>query len=86
MVINALGIGAEDPIPQTSRMVISAGDILLLASDGIYKNLNEAEITALLPDENAATKLMEAAYARSQDATNRRSTPDDISAVVVRFS
>jgi serine/threonine protein phosphatase PrpC len=85
VVINALGIQDEDPIPQTSRMEVNPGDILLLASDGIYKNLNEAEITALLPDEDAATKLMEAAYARSQDATNRRATPDDISAIVVRF-
>ena len=85
VVINALGIQDEDPIPQTSRMEITAGDTLLLASDGIYKNLNEAEITVLLTDETAATKLMEAAYARSQDATNRRRTPDDISAVVVRF-
>ena len=85
VVINALGIQEEDPVPQTSRMEVNAGDTLLLASDGIYKNLNEAEITALLPDDEAATKLMEAAYARSQDATNRRATPDDISAVVVRF-
>lgn len=85
VVINALGIQDQNPSPQTSRMVVSPDDVLLLASDGIYKNLCEAEITALLPDEKAATALADTAFIRSQDTNNRRATPDDISAVVVKF-
>ncbi|NJR12693.1 SpoIIE family protein phosphatase, partial [bacterium] len=76
VVINALGIQADDPTPQTSRMVISAGDTLLLASDGVYKNLNESAITALLTHADAAERLVKAAVTRSQDAANGRCTPD----------
>ncbi len=85
IVVNALGISEDKPMPETSRMEITAGDVLLLSSDGLYKNLSEAEITALLPHEEAATHLADSAFARSKEAANRRSTPDDISAMVVRF-
>jgi serine/threonine protein phosphatase PrpC len=86
VVLNALGVYDEDPVPQTSRIEIGSGDILLLASDGIYKNLTDAEMIAGLGvDGDSATYLGEAALARSQDFDNRRRTPDDISAIVVKF-
>jgi PPM family protein phosphatase len=86
VVLNALGVYPEDPVPQTSRIEIGSGDILLLASDGIYKNLTDAEMIAGLGvDGDPAAFLGEAALARSQDFDNRRRTPDDISAIVVKF-
>jgi serine/threonine protein phosphatase PrpC len=84
-VLSALGIDDECPYPQTSRMEIAAGDILFLCSDGIYKNLNHAEIISFLSAENPAQAAGEAAFARSQDNFNRRSTIDDITAVYVQF-
>lgn len=86
IVINALGIHAENPVPLTSRIEVTPGDSLLLCSDGLYKNLTEAEILAGLDEgDTAADKLGEAAYARSTTPTNRRSTQDDISVIVVRL-
>jgi serine/threonine protein phosphatase PrpC len=86
IVINALGIHAANPQPQSSRIEIAPGDKLFLCSDGLYKNLTEAEILAGLqqPGDGAA-RLGEAAYARSQDHSNRRRTPDDITAIIVEF-
>jgi serine/threonine protein phosphatase PrpC len=86
IVINALGIHPQDPLPLSSRIEIGVGDKLFLCSDGLYKNLTEAEIIAGLqqPGDGAA-KLGEAAYARSQDRNNRRRTPDDITAIIVEF-
>src|SRR5664279_1775928 len=86
IVINALGIHAVDPVPLTSRIEIAAGDTLLLCSDGLYKNLTEAEIIdGLAHDESSANELGEAAFTRSQAADNRRSTRDDISAIVAEW-
>jgi serine/threonine protein phosphatase PrpC len=86
IVLNAVGVYPENPVPQTSRIEISEGDILLMASDGIYKNLTDAEMMAgLKTDGDAAAELGEAALARSKDENNRRRTPDDISAIVVKF-
>ena len=86
IVINALGVHAEDPIAQTSRIEIGAGDALLLCSDGLYKNLSEAElIEGLGQGEASADELGDAAYARSQDSANRRSTQDDISVILVSW-
>jgi serine/threonine protein phosphatase PrpC len=85
-VINALGIHADNPIPLTSRIEVTPGDTLLLCSDGLYKNLTESEIVAGLGEGDAsADKLGEAAYERSTTPTNRRSTQDDISVIVVRL-
>ncbi|MBI1258201.1 MAG: SpoIIE family protein phosphatase [Chloroflexi bacterium] len=86
IVINALGVHDEDPIAQTSRIEIGSGDTLLLCSDGLYKNLAEAEvIEGLAHGEAGADDLGEAAYARSQDSANRRSTQDDISVILVSW-
>ncbi len=86
IVINALGVHEVDPLPIMSRMEIAPGDTLLLTSDGVYKNLAEAEIIETLTNADFdATALGEAAYARSQDKVNKRSTQDDVSAVTVRW-
>lgn len=84
-VLSALGIDEECPYPQTSRMEIAAGDALFMCSDGIYKNLTQDEIIAKLLEENPAQAAGTAAFARSQDNFNRRSTLDDITAVFVQF-
>lgn len=86
VVIHAMGIHPADPVPQVSRIEIAPGDTLVMLSDGVYKNLSEAEIIAgLQPSGDRAVFLGEAAYARSQDAGNRRRTIDDVSALVVTF-
>ncbi len=86
VVINSLGIHTTDPITQRSRIEVGAGDMLMLCSDGLYKNLTEAEIIAGLGDAIDPAKVLgEAALARSQDKANRRMDPDDISVIVVKF-
>ncbi len=86
IVINALGVHDEDPIAQTGRIEIGSGDVLMLCSDGLYKNLSEPELIAgLAHGETGADSLGEAAYARSQDSGNRRSTQDDISVILVNW-
>jgi serine/threonine protein phosphatase PrpC len=86
VVINALGVEDEDPMPLTSRIEIAPGDMLLLCSDGVYKNLSHEEMLKHLGvGENHAAAVGEAAYLRSQDKTNKRMNPDDVSALVVAF-
>jgi len=87
IVINAVGVHPIDPIPLTSRIEIAPNDALLLCSDGLYKNLTEAEILGTLAqgDSDDANTLGEAAFARSQSPINRRSTQDDISLLLVRY-
>lgn len=86
VVINALGILAEDPIPVTSRIEIAPGEALVMCSDGLYKNLSEAEILdGLAKGDDAAAALGSAALERSKTPQNRRSTQDDISVIVAQW-
>jgi serine/threonine protein phosphatase PrpC len=85
IVIKSLGIHEELPAPQLSRIEIAPDEPLFLCSDGAYKNLTEAEMIDGLMQEDSANVIGELAYERSQSMTNRRSTQDDISAVVVRW-
>lgn len=86
IVINALGVHDADPTPQTSRIEIAPDDVLVLCSDGLYKNLTETEIVAGLGVAgDCATALGESAFTRSQSTDNRRSTHDDVSVIVARF-
>jgi serine/threonine protein phosphatase PrpC len=86
VVINSLGTSRENPIAETSRIEVEDGDILLLCTDGLYKNLSEKEILdGLHSPGDPARRLGEMAYVRSQDDGNRRRNPDDISVIVVRF-
>lgn len=84
-VMTALGIHTPPPVVQTSRIEIASGDKLFLCSDGIYKNLSEAEIIRYLKSVESATTSGVAALERSKDELNRRSTIDDISAICVEF-
>jgi serine/threonine protein phosphatase PrpC len=84
-VMNALGIHPSPPVVQTSRIEMAHGDKLFLCSDGIYKNLSEAEIMRFLQGVESAKASGMAALERSKDEFNRRSTADDISAVCVEF-
>lgn len=86
IVINAVGVYEHDPAPQLSRIELAQGDQLYLCSDGAYKNLTDAEMLAFIADaENPAQAIGEAAYARSLSQENRRSTQDDITAVLVTW-
>ncbi|MBK8035051.1 MAG: protein phosphatase 2C domain-containing protein [Chloroflexi bacterium] len=84
IVIRTLGVYDDEPTPQVSRIELSEGDRLYLCSDGAYKNLTDAEMLAhILEAGDPAQAIGDAAYARSQSTENRRSTQDDITAVVV---
>ena len=84
IVIRTLGVYDDEPTPQVSRIELSEGDRLYLCSDGAYKNLTDAEmLTHILEADDPAQAIGAAAYARSQSTENRRSTQDDITAVVV---
>ncbi len=86
IVIKSLGITDELPNPQLSRIEISPDERLFLCSDGVYKNLTEQEIINLMEQsQDAANAIGEAAYTRSTLTHNRRSTQDDVSAIVVRW-
>lgn len=86
VVINALGILAEDATPLTSRIEIAPGEALFMCSDGLYKNLSESEILdGLAQGDNAALALGSAALERSQSLGNRRSTQDDISVIIAQW-
>ncbi len=87
IVIRTLGVYDDEPHPQLSRIERSPGDRLYLCSDGAYKNLSDAEMLAGLANSDDPAKVIgETAYERSKSRENRRSTQDDISAVVVHFS
>jgi serine/threonine protein phosphatase PrpC len=84
IVIRTLGVYDETPTPQLSRIETSPGDRLYLCSDGAYKNLPDDEMLTLLNDsDDPAQAIGEAAYARSKTPENRRSTQDDITAVII---
>jgi serine/threonine protein phosphatase PrpC len=86
VVINALGILANDATPLTSRIEIAPDEALFMCSDGLYKNLSEAEILdGLAKGENAAQALGSAALERSKTLENRRSTQDDISVIIAQW-
>lgn len=60
---------------------IAQGDVLLVCSDGLYNVLEDAEMAAIVGDLSAA----EAARALV-DAANSRTTPDNVTAAVVRIT
>lgn len=87
IVINALGVHAESPVPLTSRIEIAPGDALLLCSDGLYKNLSEAELLeGVAKGDESAKSLGEKALERSKSpGSNRRSTQDDVSVIIAQW-
>lgn len=59
---------------------LEAGDALLLCSDGLYNVLGDVEMARLAAGRGAA-----AACRALVEAADRRGTPDDVTAVVVRL-
>lgn len=84
-VMNALGIEDGEAYPSLVNVAVTPGDILVLCSDGVYKNLTTNEIAALLDEDDPAEAIGNAALARSKDIRNGRSSPDDIAVVVARL-
>ena len=86
IVLNALGIDPASPTPQISRIEVGAGDSVLFCSDGLYKNMSDDELAAALNSPDGAADLLgEAALKRSEDRSNQRRNPDDISVLVITF-
>lgn len=82
VLLRALG-GAEDTVEvDAGHMSISAGDLVLLCTDGLSGTVDDADLREILdrplPIETLAEQLVEAAKLRSG--------PDNITAVLVRFA
>jgi PPM family protein phosphatase len=79
-------VGWKDfSVVHTSSIELLAGDCIILCSDGVHDNLTDQEIEEQVRTEPFATgaqRLVQAAYQRSQQK-QRRSKPDDISAVLI---
>lgn len=79
-------LGLKNLKTQTSIVDVKPGDIILLMSDGISDNLTTEEIRKIVARSKdphlAAFALVQAAVARSQEATNARSKPDDMTVVI----
>lgn len=59
---------------------MSQGDVLLVCSDGLYNVLDQAELASLTQGRSA-----DAACQELIDTANRRGTPDNLSAAVIRL-
>ncbi len=59
---------------------LEAGDVLLVCSDGLYNVLGDAEMARLAAGRDAA-----GACRALMEAADRRGTPDDVTAAVVRL-
>jgi len=81
-VITQAAGSQEDVEVHLHEHAIGSGDALLICSDGLYNPVKEPDILAALTDggnpEMAATKLVDAAI--------RWGAPDNVSAVVLRYS
>lgn len=78
-------VGWKDfSVVHTSSIDLLAGDCIILCSDGVHDNLTDQEIEEQVRNEplTGAQRLVQAAYQRSQQK-QRRSKPDDISAVLI---
>lgn len=61
--------GNDNPFISFNNVVVQPGDTIALTTDGIHDNLTGSEIKAILgvyADRDAAQKLVDRAYARSQ--------------------
>lgn len=74
--------------PQSYKQDLTAGDILFLATDGVFDNLTTGEMQEVLGSkgENLAGAIVAMAYKRSEDRRHLRAKPDDISAIVVHVA
>lgn len=82
--------GGEGISPQIKEIDLESKDILLLVTDGIYKNLTSREILSTYKKnrhedlETISQKFIKRSYKRSLE-NHPRSTPDDLTAVVVKI-
>ncbi len=80
MVIHAIGVG-DAPVVETVHGPLVPGDVFLLCSDGIFKVLDDADITAALsgtdPGKAVESLMQDSLVAGAQD---------NITAIVVRAS
>ncbi len=76
-LISGLGI-TDEPELHHFQVPLADGDVVLLASDGVWKNLMPAEITAALSRQASACSLVAAARGKATAATL-----DDMSAIVI---
>lgn len=82
-------IGWTDfPLIPTHSLQLHPGDGVLLCTDGLHDNLTDREIEEILraSGEPGAPDLVNAAYQRSLQKSTLRAKPDDISAIVARYS
>lgn len=82
VLLRALGGSDATVEVDTVQIAISAGDLVLLCTDGLSGTVEDADLRAILdrplPLESIAEQLVEAAKLRSG--------PDNITAVLVRFT
>ncbi len=76
-LLSGLGI-ADDPELHRFHIPLADGDVIVLASDGVWKNLTPQEITAALQRQAAARSLVAAAREQATAATL-----DDMSAIII---
>lgn len=79
VVTQVLGYG--DPVPDAITCPLRQGDVLLLCSDGLYDELTDAEIAALIGDGGELQSCVD----RLVDAACDKGGRDNISAILVRY-
>src|SRR6185503_6855706 len=69
--------------------LLTDGDQLLLATDGVHDNLTDREMASLLRRTktagDASQQLIAAARTRSRERSHLRAKPDDMTAIVIRL-
>lgn len=85
-ITQSLG-GVRPPEVHTGQTALRAGDRLLLCTDGIHDNLTDREVEALLRS-GSRTKVARQIVARatqrgSEDETEMRAKPDDMTGLVI---
>lgn len=82
--------GQQNIAPVITEIDLEPKDVLLLVTDGIYKNLTSREILSTYKKNRhedldiISQKFIKRAYHRSQE-NHPRSTPDDMTAVVIKL-
>ena len=80
VITRAIGTTAE-VIPDVQQVAIEAGDVFLLASDGLTKELSEDKIAAMLGSYSSEKAAVEALLSQANAAGGR----DNITCILVRI-
>ena len=81
MLWNVLGGSSDEVWPDVYRDSLEAGDILLLATDGLTLEVPDERIASILTSTSTARESTAALLRAATDAGGR----DNVTAVVVRF-